>query len=77
LSEDLCYASVFIRFYEKVPGKKRSEWGMHVIVCRGDHVIAENFVNKRIGNKNINNDRYDFKILLKKRNFKELCAARS
>ena len=33
---------------------------MHVIVCRGDHVIAEIFVNKRIGNKNINNDRYDF-----------------
>jgi len=41
---------------------------MHVIVCRGDHVIAENFVNKRIGNKNINNDRYDFE---KKREISE------
>ena len=39
---------------------------MHVIVCRGDHVIAENFVNKRIGNKNINNDRYDFEIFKKR-----------
>jgi hypothetical protein len=41
---------------------------MHVIVCRGDHVIAEIFVNKRIGNKNINNDRYDFE---KKREISE------
>ena len=66
--DDLCYASVFIHHHEKVPGKKRSEWGMHVIVCRGDHVIAEIFVNKRIGNKNINNDRYDFE---KKREISE------
>ena len=41
---------------------------MHVIVCRGYHVIAEIFVNKRIGNKNINNDRYDFE---KKREISE------
>ena len=41
--------------------KKRSEQGVHVLVCRDDHVIAENFVNKRIGNKNINNDRCDRK----------------
>lgn len=34
---------------------------MHVLVYQGDHVIAENFVNKRIGNKNINNDRCDCK----------------
>jgi CRISPR/Cas system-associated endonuclease Cas1 len=41
--------------------KKRSEQEMYVLVCRDDHVIAENFVNKRIGNKNINNDRCDRK----------------
>jgi hypothetical protein len=53
--------------YEKLPGNKRSEWWIHFIVCRGEHVIAENFVNKRIGNKNINNDRYDCKNFKKKR----------
>ena len=43
---------------------------MHVIVYRGDHVIAENFVNKRIGNKNINNDRCVI-IKIKKRKISE------
>jgi len=64
---------VFIHHFGKVPGKKRSEWGMHVIVGRGDHVIAENFVNKRIGNKNINNDRCDFKNLKKGKFQRTLC----
>ena len=54
--------------------KKRSEQGVHVLVCRDDHVIAENFVNKRIGNKNINNDRCDCKNLKKKGKFQRtLC----
>jgi hypothetical protein len=34
---------------------------------RGDHVIAENFVNKRIGNKNINNDRFLNEVFLLKK----------
>jgi len=45
---------------------------------RGDHVIAENFVNKRIGNKNINNDRFlSGNFFYEKRRVRELCAVQS
>jgi hypothetical protein len=50
LLKDLCNTGPFIHHYQEFLGKKRPEPLFCVIRSQGDHVIAENFVNKIIGN---------------------------
>ncbi len=53
------YHSVLPPQFPGCPKSKPHQTRPWFTLYLGDHVIAENFVNKRIGDKNIYNDRYD------------------
>jgi hypothetical protein len=46
---DLCSAGSLVNHHEKFLCKERPEPLFYVIRTQGDHVIAENFVNRNIG----------------------------
>ena len=50
LFKDLCSAGPLINHYQKFLCKERPEPLFYVVRTQGDHVIAEIFVNKIIGN---------------------------
>jgi hypothetical protein len=53
LLKDLGSASSFVHHYQEFLGKQRSEPLLNFIGSQGDHFIAENFVNRIIGNNDI------------------------
>jgi hypothetical protein len=71
---DLGSTGPFINHHEKFLGKKRTELLLYIVWSKGDHVIAENFVSKIIGNNSIYRDLFE-KISDKK--VRGFCGARS